>query len=137
MINNISSISGFFGIEDTSKVKSNKSQINQTSSLETSNANESKESRSQESKSEMMVVDGQKVLVITHGMFKMQISLGPVNLENPKHGKIDNTADGKLDTDSKDVKGSSNGLSQAENQYLQNDVIASGFATGMTFNSGV
>lgn len=144
MINNISSASGFFGIEGTNKVKSNKSQINQTSSLETSSANESSESSgAQESTSEIMVVDGQKILVITHGMFKMQINLGPVNLENPKHGKIDNAADGKLDgtgkvdTDSKDVKGTLNGLSQAENQYLQNDAIASGLATGITFNSGV
>ncbi|MBP2630645.1 MAG: hypothetical protein H6Q70_1273 [Firmicutes bacterium] len=144
MVNNISSTSGFFGIEDTGKVKSNKSQINQTSSLETSNANKSSQSSgAQESKSEIMVVDGQKILVITYGMFKMQLNLGPANLENPKLGKIDNTADGKLDstgkvdTDSKDVKGTSNGLSQAENQYLQNDAIASGFATGITFNSGV
>lgn len=143
MVNSISSTSAFFGIEGTSKVKSNKSQINQTSSLETSNANESNETGAQESTSEIMVVDGQKILVIAHGMFKMQINLGPVNLENPKHGKTNNTADGnlgstgKVDADSKDVKGTSNGLSQAENQYLQNDAIASGLATGITFNSGV
>ena len=144
MVNNINSTSGFFRIEDIGKVKANKSQINQTSSLETSNANESSQSSgTQDSTSEIMVVDGQKILVITHGMFKMQINLGPVNLENPKRGKIDNTADekldstGKVDTNSTDVKGSSNGLSQAESQYLQNDAIASGLATGMTFNSGV
>lgn len=124
-VNNL--MHGYYGLdkvqEDKSKDNAHQWKVNKSSEQE-------QPENSGGSQSEIVEVEGQKVLVISNGKFKMRINLGPVNLPNGK-----DKADAK--PEDKESAPETSALSARENQYLQNDAIASGLSSGITFNTGI